>query len=180
MPDIRYVQDKNEEVFYPVTHERAVRDSDGVKLSTKLSNNTAVITNIGNLVTTLYNTVDGMSTSEMVVAWDGSSSPTVANIPYGVSVEYDGTTYTGSLAASASTMNKIYLVGNEDDDTKLQYVTSFDGTNYSWTLLGSTDIDLSDYQRKDDEVWLTEDEFRALAVKDPSKVYNVYEEVSEP
>ena len=180
MPDIRFLEDKNEEVFYPVTHERAVRDSDGVKLSTKLSNNTAIVNNLGTLVSSLYDSVEGLEAREMVVAWDGSSAPTVANIPYGVEVEYDGTTYTGSLAASSSTRNKIYLVGNEDDGTKLQYITSFDGTDYSWTLLGSTDLDLSDYQRKDDEIWLTEDEFRALAVKDPSKIYNVYEEVIEP
>ena len=179
MPDIRFLEDKNEEVFYPVTHERGVRDSNGVKLSTKLSNTTAIVTNLGTLVSSLYDSVEGMSAREMVLAWDGSSTPVVANIPYGVSVEYDGTTYTGSLAASSSTQNKVYLVGNEDDETKLQYMTSFDGTNYSWVLMGSTDIDLSEYQRKDDEVWLTEDEFAALAVKDPTKTYNVYEEVNE-
>lgn len=34
-----------------------------------------------------------------IIAWDGTSTPTVANIPEGVQVVYQGTTYTGTLAA---------------------------------------------------------------------------------
>jgi len=34
---IRFVKDKNDNVFYPITHEKAIRDNDGVVLETKLA-----------------------------------------------------------------------------------------------------------------------------------------------
>jgi len=47
-----------------------------------------------------------------VIAWDGSSTPVVANIPEGVTVTYGdpAVTYTGTLAASVNTKPNIYLV----------------------------------------------------------------------
>ena len=179
MPDIRYVKDKSNEVFYPVTHERAVRDSNGVTVSTKLSQTSAILDNMGSLMTSMSNTIEGLSANSFVTAWDGASTPVPGNIPAGVVVQYDGNSYTGTLSPSASTTGKVYLVGEEGSDTKTQYVTSQNGSSYSWSSFGSTDIDLSEYQRKDDEVWLTEDEFASLAVKDPTKTYNVYEEIVE-
>ena len=179
MPSIKYIQDKNEEVFYPVTHERGVCDSDGVRLSTKLTQNNAVVTNLGNILSSVSSQVNTMSSRTSIVAWDGASEPVVANIPAGVTVEYDGNEYTGTLTASPSTVDKEYLVGEEGSDTKTRYITSASGSTYTWVDYGTTDIDLSDYERKDDNVWLTEDEFAALAVKDPTKTYNVYEEVAE-
>lgn len=179
MPDIRYVKDKNGDVFYPVTHERAVRDSSGVTVSTKLSQTNTILNNLGVIVSSISSSVDGLSANTFVTAWDGASMPVVANIPAGVVVQYNGDSYTGTLAPSQDTSGKVYLVGMEDSDTKLQYVSSSNGSSYSWVLFGSTDIDLSEYQRKDDEVWLTEDEFEALQVKDPTKTYNVYEEIVE-
>ena len=38
MAKIRYVQDKDDVIFYPITHERAVRDNNGINLETKLGN----------------------------------------------------------------------------------------------------------------------------------------------
>lgn len=45
-----------------------------------------------------------------IIAWDGNSTPTVGNIPAGVQVVYNGTTYTGTLAASSATPGAFYLV----------------------------------------------------------------------
>lgn len=179
LPDIKYIQDKGGEVFYPVTHESGVRDSNGTALPTKLSQILAVVGNLSTLVATLDAAVEGMSSNEAVIAWDGDSTPVVANIPAGVTAEYNGTTYTGTLTASSSTSGKTYFVGEEGSDTMQRYITVKNGNNYLWIDYGSTDIDLSDYERKDDNIWLTEDEFDALTVKDPTKTYNVYEEVSE-
>ena len=74
-----------------------------------------------------------------VVAWDGSSEPVVANIPAGVTVTYDGTDYTGTLDASASTKENIYLVGQD------MYITSVNDSTYSWLAAGTTELDLSGY-----------------------------------
>ena len=80
---------------------------------------------------------------------------------------------------SASTMNKVYWVEDEEEEgVYAQYITQFDGQNYTWVQMGTTAIDLSDYVRKDSEVWLTPEEFDALEVKDATKTYNIYEIVS--
>ncbi len=179
MPDIRYVKDKNGNIFYPVTHEQAVRDSNGVTVGTKLSQTSTMLDNMGSLMIAMSNTIDGLSASAFVTAWDGASVPNEWSIPYGVVVQYNGDSYTGTLNPSADTIGKIYLVGQEGSDTKAQYVTSRNGNSYSWSSFGTTDIVLSEYKRKDDEVWLTEDEFASIAVKDPTKTYNVYEEIVE-
>lgn len=179
MPDIRHVTDKNGNVFYPMTHELGVRDSNGVRLSTKLRQTNAVLDNMGSLMGTLDDKVNGLNATELIKAWDGSSTPVEGDIPAGISVEYDSTVYTGSLSASGNTMGKVYLVGNENDDDYDRYITSYDGVNYSWVFIGTTEVDMSDYKRKDDEIWLTESEFEALAVKDTTKIYNVYEETAE-
>ena len=122
MASIRNIKDKDGNVFYPLTHERAVKDSNGVNLETKLA---------------------GLESKSYVEAWDGASTPVVSNIPAGVTVTYELTTYTGTLAPSESTIGKVYLVknGNEYD----RYVTSQSGSSYSWTPIGSTEMVLSGY-----------------------------------
>ena len=121
------MKDSNNAVFYPQTHEKAVVDSNGVNLQTKLAS---------------------ITTPTYVTAWDGASTPVVANIPAGVTVTYNTTTYTGTLAASASTANKTYLVSTGTTDNYNRYVTQLSGSTYSWQNLGSTEIDLSDYATK--------------------------------
>ena len=44
------------------------------------------------------------------IAWDGTSAPTVANIPAGVVVKYNGTDYTGTMPASSAEAGAFYLV----------------------------------------------------------------------
>lgn len=122
MASIRNIKEPNGNVFYPLTHERAVKDSNGVSLESKLA---------------------GLESKSYVEAWDGASTPVVANIPAGVTVTYNTTTYTGTLDASASTIGKIYLVKNGSNYD--QYITSQNGNTYSWAGIGSTGMDLSDY-----------------------------------
>lgn len=84
-----------------------------------------------------------------VIAWDGASTPVPANIPAGATVTYEGTTYTGTLAASATTKSNIYLVHSDRSsgrDIYEEYVTvNFSTTStpsYGWEVLGNTDISL--------------------------------------
>ena len=64
-----------------------------------------------------------------VIAWNGSSAPVVADIPAGVKVTYNGTVYTGTLAATADTVGSFYLVkssstpSSETLDIYDEYVT---------------------------------------------------------
>ena len=179
---IKHVKDSDGNEFYPVTHESAVRDSEGIAVGVKIANTNAALDNQSIVIAALQSSVGALSTNDTVLAWDGSSAPVVSNIPAGVVVSYNGTDYTGTLQASSSTHQKTYLIGNEDDDTKKQYVTVKNGSTYYWVPFGSTDVDFSEYQRKDDEIWLSEEDFDALVDAgeiDPTKTYNVYEEVSE-
>ena len=86
-----------------------------------------------------------LNRQEYIVAWDGIAAPDVSAIPAGVTVTYSGTTYTGILAASASTVNKIYMVWN--GTAYDMYGTSQDG-GYSWVPMGTTSVDLSQYATK--------------------------------
>lgn len=131
MASIRNLKEPNGNVFYPLTHERAVKDSNGVSLESKLA---------------------GLESKSYIEAWDGASTPVVANIPAGVTVTYNTTTYTGTLAASASTIGKIYLVKNGSNYD--QYITSQDGSSYSWKGIGSTGMDLSGYATDEELVQL--------------------------
>ena len=82
------------------------------------------------------------------VAWDGVSTPTIANIPAGVTVTYSSTDYTGTMAASAGTMGTFYLVKTGTGTNKYdEYVTVRTGTSgsytYAWEKLGTQEVDLS-------------------------------------
>lgn len=46
---------------------------------------------------------------DSIIAYDGESIPVVSDIPSGVVVSYEGTDYTGTLAANSLTSGKIYL-----------------------------------------------------------------------
>lgn len=89
-----------------------------------------------------------MTNRSYTITWDGTAAPTVANIPAGVVVTYNGTNYTGTLAASENTFNYIYLVKNGNNYD--QYVTSSGAGTYTWVFMGTTEIDLSDYATKNE------------------------------
>lgn len=74
------------------------------------------------------------------VVWDGTSAPTVANIPAGVVVTYNGTDYTGTKAASTAEPGTFYLVKS---GTGTNSYDEYIGANGSWEKLGGKDIDLS-------------------------------------
>ena len=177
MASIKYLEE-NGTVFYPVVHEQGVRDSDGVGITAKIAQTNGRITNVGNDVATLAAQVETLSNNEAVIAWDGQSVPVVANIPEGVEVEYNETFYEGTLEASSTTAGKTYYV-TDGDGFWGRYITikDDDSDEYVWFYLGTSDMNFNAYERKDDNVWLTEAQFNALVVKDPTKTYNVYEEV---
>lgn len=74
------------------------------------------------------------------VVWDGTSAPTVANIPAGVVVTYNGTNYTGTKAASTAEPGTFYLVKS---GTGTNSYDEYVAANGSWEKLGGKDIDLS-------------------------------------
>ena len=80
---------------------------------------------------------------------------------------------------SSQTTNDVYLMYNIQTEDYDRYITEYDGEVYEWVQAGSLTIDLGDYQKKTDDVWLTQAEWEALEIKDNTKTYNVYEEDEE-
>ena len=68
--------------------------------------------------------------------------------------------------ASADTMGKIYLVpidgGGSGNNVKEEYITIQNGASYAWEMIGTTEIDLSNYVTKDELVALTQNEVITL------------------
>lgn len=91
----------------------------------------------------------GMS---FIIAWNGTSTPVVANIPAGVVVTYNGTSYTGTLAVTAAQGNAFYLIKSatavESTDVYDEYTVikpdTSDSTTWFWEKIGDTQLDLSD------------------------------------
>ncbi len=78
------------------------------------------------------------------VVWDGTTAPTVANIPAGVVVTYNGTDYTGTMAASSAEAGTFYLVQSGTSPNAYdEYVAAGPDGNRFWEKLGSKEIDLS-------------------------------------
>lgn len=130
----------NKELAYPKTHEAQVIDGNGGNLQTKMAD-------VQSRLTVVEDEVAAVDRGEMVVTWDGASAPTVANIPAGVTVTYDETDYTGTLAASSTTMGPVYLVPDENGNAD-RYVVSLSGTTYSWVKIGSLEMDISSLATK--------------------------------
>lgn len=86
--------------------------------------------------------------------WEYVVSTNAATTPYGVTWDSGGTTITGTLVASASTMYKIYLVPAtiNDNDAFAEYITiKISGSTYQWEQFGNlTPPDLSNYVSKDE------------------------------
>lgn len=101
--------------------------------------------------------LNAIGNGSYVEAWDGASTPVVADIPAGVVVTYNTTDYTGTLAASASTVGKIYLVSTGTAGNYDRYITEVSGSTYSWTQIGTTAIDLSDYATKEEVSQLSQE-----------------------
>jgi hypothetical protein len=82
-----------------------------------------------------------------IVAWAGTSAPTVANIPAGVKVYYNGTEYTGTLAAASATAGAFYMVKSSTqagiNDFYDEYVVVTNGDTKSWEKIGDTQMSFS-------------------------------------
>lgn len=82
-----------------------------------------------------------------IVAWNGSSTPVVADIPAGVVVTYESTDYTGTLAADSSQAGAFYLVKSSTQvgtlDIYDEYVAVGTTGSKTWEKLGDTQIILS-------------------------------------
>lgn len=78
--------------------------------------------------------------------------------------------------AGPDTVDIVYLkqIGNTDEYER--YITQFDGTNYSWLQIGTTEMTLDDYIRKDDIIYKTEEEMEEIEVFDNTKYYVTYED----
>ena len=78
------------------------------------------------------------------IVWDGTSAPVVANIPAGVVVTYNGTDYTGTMAASSADAGSFYLVkSGASPNAYDEYVVAGPSGGRFWERLGGKDIDLS-------------------------------------
>lgn len=101
---------------------------------------------IRDVVDTLSQTVAGGVS--YTVAWDGTSAPTVANIPAGVTVTYNDTSYTGTLAANNATPGAFYLVKSstqvDGKDVYDEYVPVGATGSKTWEKIGDTQIALTD------------------------------------
>lgn len=85
------------------------------------------------------------SIGNFIVAWDGASTPVIANIPDGVVVTYNGTTYTGEMTAASAQKKSFYLVKSTTQtgkDVYDEYVVVNTGTEasptYAWEKIGDT------------------------------------------
>lgn len=84
-----------------------------------------------------------------IIAWDGTAAPVVANVPEGVKIKYEGTTYTGTLTANNATPGAFYLVksgtqAGGTNDVYDEYVPVGNAGSKTWEKIGDTQIDLSD------------------------------------
>ena len=131
-----------------------------------------------------------------IIAWDGASTPVVANIPAGVTVIYNDTAYTGTLSADGAQAGAFYLVKSSSQAkldvsyTNLTTVTvtqstfasktgyqtdttfnfTYDGTN--WKLDGNN-VTLSQYGIA---ITGTPTSSSTITVKSPSSYNDVYDE----
>lgn len=61
-----------------------------------------------------------------------------------------GVVVTTLPTAAAGTLGKIYYVGPDASGFYDRYVTSYDGSSYSWLPLGNTEVDMTQYATKED------------------------------
>ena len=85
-----------------------------------------------------------------ILAWDGASVPVVADIPAGVKVTYNGTTYTGTLSAEDAQAGAFYLVKSSSTpssqtlDIYDEYVPIGTAGSKTWEKIGDTQLNLTD------------------------------------
>lgn len=81
-----------------------------------------------------------------IIAWDGTSTPVVADIPAGVVVKYNNVDYTGTLSADDAVVGAFYLIKSATQiglDVYDEYVP-VGTTPKSWEKIGDTQLNLTD------------------------------------
>lgn len=84
-----------------------------------------------------------------IIAWNGASTPVIADIPAGVVVTYNGTDYTGTLSAENAQAGAFYLIKSSTQQTGSldiydEYVPVGTTGSKTWEKIGDTQLDLSD------------------------------------
>ena len=84
-----------------------------------------------------------------IIAWNGTSTPVIADIPAGVTVTYNNTTYTGTLDADDAQAGAFYLVKSTTQagstlDVYDEYVPVGTTGSKTWEKIGDTQLDLTD------------------------------------
>ena len=83
-----------------------------------------------------------------IIAWDGTSTPVVADIPAGVVVTYNSTDYTGTKTADSAQAGAFYLVKSSTQagtlDVYDEYVPVGTTGSKTWEKIGDTQVSLED------------------------------------
>ena len=95
---------------------------------------------------------DGIADAATVKAYVDSQVGAIHN--FDVVIDADGTEAGPSVAASANTMYKIYLVpdANAEAGSYIEYITIKSGDTYSWEAIGSTKTSLDGYVEKSQKI----------------------------
>ena len=117
----------------------------------ELGNGTSIVPHEGRLQILEQAVAGGVA---FIIAWNGSSTPVVANIPSGISVTYGGQTYTGTLSPETTGTGThaqpgaFYLVYSATQtgapDTYDEYVPVGATGSKQWQKIGDTQINLTD------------------------------------
>lgn len=85
-----------------------------------------------------------------IIAWNGSSTPVVANIPAGVTVVYNNTNYTGTLSPASAQAGAFYLVKSSTQAGTLDIYDEYSvikpsstSSSWFWEKFGDTQVDIS-------------------------------------
>lgn len=83
---------------------------------------------------------------KFITAWDGTSTPVVANIPKGVVVKYNGTNYTGTLQGADAEPGSFYLVKSSTlpSSQTLDIYEEYAFVSGKWQKMGDTQLNLTD------------------------------------
>ena len=77
---------------------------------------------------------------------------------------------------SSLTLDAVYFVQVGDTNEYNRYITQYDGLNYEWFQVGTTEMSLDDYIRKDSLVFCTEEDMDRITIFDANKYYITYED----
>lgn len=100
----------------------------------------------------ISDTDEGLPTAKKVKEYVDAQVGTIHN--FDVVIDATGTASGPSVAASADTMYKIYLVpdGNAEAGSYIEYITIRSGETYKWEAIGSTKTSLDGYVEKSQKI----------------------------